>query len=272
MLLGFKYKTLTNRFLVMARLICVVVLFCLTYCGGPQDASAQFDGGGDFGLPTDGGDFGGGDGGGDGGDFGGGGIGGGGLGGGTGGDGAFGDDFGNVLGGEQTDDQRNQGFVGATGTRIQQNGFVGPPGETSGAPLADGASFGGGTNGAGGGGGGGGGGSGGGGGNNRNSGFGGPGQEKGFQVFRSSVRANLRPRFSFPQVNGSQVADRFQNRIRRIPHMGNDGAGVQISISNRTATIQGFVGSAEERDRIERQLRLEPGVYRINDQSQIVGQ
>ncbi len=269
MLLSFKLKSSKSRFLVVARLICVVVLFSFTYCGGPQDAAAQFDGGGggggidpgDLGFPTDGGDFGGG-----GGDLGGGGNFGGNIGGGS---GVFGDDFGNVLGGEETTDLRNQGFVGPTGTRIQENGFIGQPGELSGPPLSDGASFGGGTNDVGSGGG-----TGGGGGRrnnqNQNTGFGGTGQVKGFQVFRSSVRANLRPQFSSPRASGSRVADRFQNRIRRIPNMGNDGAGVQISIANQTATIQGFVGSAEERSRIERQLRLEPGVYRVNNQSQIV--
>ena len=263
MLQSLKRKSSQVPTLAIARLICLVLIFCFTYCSGPQDALAQIDGGGgidggDFGFPTDGGDFGGGD---FGGDFG--------IGGDTdsGDVGAFGDDVAAVIGGAETTDLRNQGFVGATSTRIQENGFVGPPGESSAAPLASGASFGGGTNdvetggarGAPG--------------NNRNqnTGFGGAGQVKGFEIFRSNVRANLRPQFSSPQVSGYQVADRFQNRIRRIPSMGNDAAGVQISITDQTATIQGFVGSAEESQRIERQLRLEPGVYRINNQSQIVG-
>lgn len=264
---NFKPKFPTFRSLVIVRLFCVIALFSFTYCGGAQDAAGQIDGGvdpGDFALPTDPGDFGSIDNGvsgqGSSGNLGG-----------IGGDaGAFGDDFGNVLGGEQTVDQRNQGFVGATGTRIQDNGFVGPPGETSGPPLADGASFGGGTNDVGGSGGGGGGGRGG---NfqNQNSGFGGTGEVKGFEVYRSNVRANLRPQFSSPRVSSYQVADRFQNRIRRIPTMSNDGVGVQLSISNGTATMQGFVGSPEESNRIQRQLRLEPGVYRINNQTQIMG-
>lgn len=266
--ISFKHKSSTRRSLVIARLLCVMALFTLTYCGAPQDAAAQFDDGaggidpGDLGFPTDPGDFGDTDT--DGGDFGGFG---GGVGGGIGG---FGGDFGSVLGGEDTDDQRNQGFIGPTGTRIQENGFVGSPGENSGPPLAAGASFGGGTNDVGGGGAGGAGGRG----NtqNQNNGFGGTGQVKGFQIFRSNVRANLRPQFSSPQVGGFESADRFQNRIRRIPSMGNDGGGVQISISNQTATIQGFVRSHEERNRIERQLRLEPGVYRINNFSQVIGQ
>ena len=268
MLLSFKLNSPIRRSLVITRLLCVIALFSFTYCGGLQDAAAQFDGidGGDLGGidgggidggGVDGGDLGGIDGGGLGGITGGGGLGTGGIG------GLFGDNFGNAFG-EETVDERNQGFVGPTSTFIQDNGFVGPPGPSS--PQGEG-SFGGGTNNVGGGGGG------GGGGNNQNNntGFGGTGEIKGFQVFRSGVRANLRPRFTSPQVSGFQTADRFQNRIRRIPNMANDGGGVQISISNQTATIQGFVGSFEERSRIERQLRLEPGVYRINNQAQVIG-
>ena len=251
-----------------------MAIFSLTYCGGPQDVTAQIDGG-DLGI--DAGDFG--IGGGGDADFGGqidtggdlGGIGTG-TGGGTGGQGAFGENIGEVLSSADTTDQRNQGFVGATGTRIQELGFIGPPGETSAPQLADGASFGGGTNDVSLASGGGGGGGGGANNQNRNTGFGGTGEMKGFEVFRSSVRANLRPRFSFPQANGNEIAGRFQNRVRRLPGMANDGAGVQISISNQTATIQGFVGSAEESKRIERQLRLEPGVYKINNQATVVGQ
>lgn len=252
-----------------------LVLLIFTCCIAVQDAGAQTGGGGGVGgggnVPVDGGGIGGGNAGGDnGGDFGGNT----GAEAGTGGDndsGAFGDDpaFGEVLGGVDTTDVRNQGFVGSTGPQIQEGGFVGPPGEFSGPPLADGASFGGGVNdvnlAAGGGGGN----------QNRNAGFGGVGQQgqvKGFEVFRSSVRANLRQQFTSPNVPGYQIADRFQNRIQRLPNMGSDGTGVRISIEGKIATMAGYVRSAEESSRIERQLRLEPGVYKIENRTQIAGQ
>ncbi len=265
MLLSLKQKSPKHPLLEIAPIICLIGIFSFTYFGGAQDAVGQINGGGtidagDFGGPTDGGDFGGTD---IGGDFG---IGGGtsaGTGAGVGAD-AFGEGFGDVLGGGETEDVRNQGFVGATSTRIQENGFVGPVGSVS----ADGADFGGGINNVETGG------AVGGGRNNQNqnTGFGGTGQVKGFEIFRSNVRANLRRQFSSPQVSGYQVADRFQNRIRRLPNMASDGAGVQITIDNQTATMHGFVGSVEESQRIQRQLRLEPGVYRINNQTRIIGQ
>ena len=239
-----------------------IVLLLFTCCCGVQDAHAQIDGG----------DLGGGgaiDVGNNNTDTGGGNIGTGG------GDTAsvFGNDenFGSVLGGVDTADVRNQGFVGSTSTVIQENGFVGPPGETSGPPLSDGASFGGGVNDVGGGTGGGGGGAAGN--QNRNTGFGAAGQQgivKGFEVLRSSVRANLRPQFAAPQVSGSQVVQRFQNRIRQQPNMGSDGGGIQISIEGTTATMVGYAQSAEESNRVERQLRLEPGVYRIENKTQVL--
>ena len=118
-----------------------------------------------------------------------------------------------------SDDTRNQGFVGATAEGIQTLGFVGASSETSGPPLTDGATFGGGVNDSGtqatGGGGGTGGNAGGAGGGGLNGGFGGAGgvaggvggggqlgggTENGFQVIRSSVRARLVPRINAPTI------------------------------------------------------------------------
>lgn len=249
-------------------LLAVIVFTCSI---GAEDTRAQFDGGGGGiggGVPVDGG-------GNVGGDFAGNDAGNIGNDGGNDG-GNFGDDagFGEVLGGAATSDQRNQGFVGSTGTQIQESGFVGPPGETTGPPLADGANFGGGVNDvslANGGGGG----NNAARGNNRNTGFGITGQQgivKGFEVLRSSVRANLRPQFASPTVTPVQIQNRFQQTIRRLPSMTTDGNGVTISIVGTTATITGVVGSESESNRIQRQLRLQPGVYRIDNQTQVINQ
>ena len=222
-----------------------------------QDIFAQIDGGGIADLQALG-------------DGGGGTIGGGGGGGGGDGIAAFGSEQADLLSNVQIDDVRNQGFVGATAERIQGLGFVGPPGETSGPPLADGASIGGGVNdggaAAGGGAAGGGFGGGGGGGNNQQNGFGGIGQGKGFQVVRKGVRTALTPRFASPTRSSRQISTRFSNRIRRQPNMANDGGGMFVSINGRVATVSGFAQSEAERSRFMRQLRLEPGIDRIVDQ------
>jgi len=237
----------------------IAVLALFTCLLPSQDIFAQ--GIADLGALQGGGDGGGGIGG-----LGGGGIGGGGIGGGDSGIG----DIGNAFNGGQIEDLRNQGFVGATAERIQGLGFVGPPGETSGPPLADGASIGGGVNdggaAAGGGAAGGGFGGGGGGGNNQQNGFGGIGQGKGFQVVRKGVRTALTPRFASPTRTTRQISTRFTNRIRRQPNMANDGGGMLVSINGRVATVSGFAQSEAERSRFIRQLRLEPGIDRIVDQ------
>ncbi len=167
-----------------------------------------------------------------------------------------------LLSGVSSDDVRNQGFVGATGERIQELGFVGPPGETSGPPLADGASFGGGVNDGGGGGGFGGGNAG----RNQQNGFGGFGQGKGFQVIRKGVRTALSPRFASPTRSNAEISNRFNNRIGRLPVMANDGGGLSVSINQRVATVTGYAQTEAERSRFIRQLRLEPGIDRVIDQ------
>ena len=193
------------------------------------------------------------------------------------------------LGGD-TEDTRNQGFVGATSFQLQATGFIGASSETSGPPLSTGTSFGGGVNdsgvqatGGGVGGAAGGGGNGGG----LNGGFGGAdplgaGTENGFQVIRSSVRARLVPQINAPQIPNGQIVSRFQNRFSRQPVPQSAGppfsdaafssvstSGVNVQVENRTAVLTGVVGSPAERDRWERQLRLEPGIYQINNQIQV---
>ena len=219
------------------------------------------------------------------------------TGGGTGGGGTSGSD-GMVepvqidIGGDGVD-SRNQGFVGATSFSLVEQGFIGASSETSGPPLSEGTSFGGGVNDsgtqatAGGGGGAGGGGAGAGaGGGGVNGGFGGQagtGTENGFQVIRQSVRARLVPRINAAPISSQQTMIRFQNRIARqpVPQSQNQtgsrftsssagSSNVNVQIENRTAVLTGFVGSASERDRWERQLRLEPGVDRIVNQIETV--
>ena len=176
-----------------------------------------------------------------------------------GGDGGGGGGAGGFGGGaDQVDIQtsentRNQGFVGPTAPGISaepQDGFVGAVSEQSGPPLAAG-SFGGGVNnvtpptfsGA-------------------NTGGGG-GEMNGFTVNRRSVRARLRPSFYAPRAPSAVVTSRFQNHYSRQPGSQSTGGQYSIAVNNRTAYIRGWVNNAADSQRLERQLRLEPGVYRI---------
>ena len=217
--------------------------------GATVNGAGQIDqGSGDFGQQAIGG--------------GGGGVGGGGIGDGVG-------QATDLLEAVDLIDVRNRGFVGSAAPRIIEQGFVGPPGEQTGPPLGDGATFGGGVNdGQTVGGGGGGGGAGGGGG--QRNGFGGVGgQEKGFQVQRKGIRTSLSPRFAAPQLSANEIGNRFQSRLSRQPMLRNDNRSMTVRIENRTAIVSGFAGSQAEQDRFIRQLRLEPGIDRIKNQVQV---
>lgn len=165
---------------------------------------------------------------------------------------------------EISPDTRNQGFIGATAPGIQELGFVGAASDNSGPPLAEGASFGGGVNSSVGGGGGGARGTAG-----QGQGFGPAGAENGFTVIRGNLRTRLRPRYAVPQVAPQEISSRFNNRFYRLPESDEFAGQFSISINNRTATISGAVESQEHSDRIVRQLRLEPGVYAIDNQLRI---
>ncbi len=163
---------------------------------------------------------------------------------------------------EEFDDTRNQGFVGVTADRIQESGFIGRS-VLLGSPLAEGASFGGGVNNvdsnqvniggtaAGG-----------------RGGFGAAGN--GVQVIRRSMRSRVRPSFEAPKLSEAQVSGRFERRMGLQPSEVATSNSYSVSLKNRTATLSGSVGSKAESDRLIRQLRLEPGVYKVINRLKVV--
>jgi hypothetical protein len=162
-----------------------------------------------------------------------------------------------------SEDVRNQGFVGATATRVRDFGFVGAAADLSGPPLAPEATFGGGVNNTVGGGGGAGG---------RaavGQGFGAAGTQNGFSVTRQNLRARLVPSFSSPTQTASQVVSRFNNDFYRLPIAQEFSGEYEVSVNQRTATITGSVRSPADADRLIRQLRLQPGIYHIDNQLRI---
>lgn len=167
---------------------------------------------------------------------------------------------------EFSEDTRNQGFIGSSATRIQEFGFVGRPSVLIGPPLSEGASLGGGVNDSVG--------StvniGGGGGNARGGGAAGFGAaSNGVTITRRSMRSKVRPNFSAPRLNGAQVSNRFDSHYSLQPGSQFQRKNYSINIQNRTAFLNGSVTTLAESERLVRQLRLEPGVYKIVNQLQI---
>ena len=232
----------------MNRLLQIFVLSFLLLSASAIFAQDGLDpgtvnGGIDGGVPLDGGDLG--DGGGQDGvnDGGGGGGGGGGT-----------IDAGELATevGERLDDERSQGFVGATGSAIESGntdilggspGFIGPTSEVieaiSGAPDVP-----------------------------RQGGAAGQGsaegQMNGFEVSRSTVRARVVPNFTFNDVPKEVLSQRFEQRLLRIPNVGAAAAsGIRVEIQGTTALISGSAPNQRAIDDLLGQLRMEPGVYRI---------
>jgi hypothetical protein len=174
-------------------------------------------------------------------------------------------DLGEALELDETEDNRNQGFVGAAATRIQEQGFVGRPGQLVAPPLSDEGTLGGGVNdsvqstiniNAGGGTGGG------------AAGFG--AATNGVTITRRSMRSRVRPSFSAPRFTGTQVSTRFNKHFVLQPGSKTQPASYSINIQDRTAVLNGSVQTSAESERLVRQLRLEPGVYKIVNQLQIL--
>ncbi len=174
-------------------------------------------------------------------------------------------------------DERNQGFIGPNGQQIIDQGFVGASTQLSGGQPTSGNSFGGGVNTQGGGGAGGRGGGGAlgaqglrstGGAMGRNTGLGGFGNTNTAGV-RRSVRNRLVNQVQVNRTPSAEVARRFSSRIDRIPTIAGLSDSVQISLVNGTATLTGNVPTAEAANKLERQLRLEPGVYKIDNRLQV---
>ena len=167
----------------------------------------------------------------------------------------------------EIEDRRNQGFVGSTAAVSVEQGFVGPQGSDTALPIGDGRSFGGGTNGTGGGGGGGGGGGNAGGG--QNVGGQGTATTNGFTVVRRSVRARLSPQFTSRSLNDNAAQSRFLSHVYRQPAIQTLSPGLSVQFVGETAIISGVTASAADAERLVRQLRLEPGVYKIENQATV---
>lgn len=87
------------------------------------------------------------------------------------------------------------------------------------------------------------------------------------RVIRRSLRTRLVPKITISTpVTPDFVASQFQQRLLRNPTSRADYEGVQVRVENKTAFLSGQVRSPEIRARVESMARLEPGIYRIDNQ------
>jgi len=103
----------------------------------------------------------------------------------------------------------------------------------------------------------------------RGGGVGGNAQN-GFVVTRRSIRARLNVQISAPVISGQIRSNRFNQRISRNPVLRAYASTVALSVEGRTGRLTGIVGSEKQKSMLERQARLEPGIYNIVNQIQVV--
>ena len=182
--------------------------------------------------------------------------------------GLFGGDlsFGNLGDNNSSNSRFPSGFVGSSFQNTissgngypvhvsELGGFVGSTAEAVGGPASTGGGgTGGGTRGGGG-------------------GFrgGGNGQNpNGLTINRDrQIRSRLVASFNPRPNTARQMTSRFSRRVAAMPRI-RDAGSVNVSIQNGTAVLTGTVRDARQAEAIERQLRLEPGVNRIENRTKV---
>ncbi len=101
-------------------------------------------------------------------------------------------------------------------------------------------------------------------------GAGGGGLDNGFRVFRTqSIRSRVVPAFRSQVPAPQTVASRFSRRISTLPTTRQFTNSINVAMRGREAVITGTAENQQQLDRIQRQLRLEPGVSSIVNQAMI---
>jgi hypothetical protein len=96
----------------------------------------------------------------------------------------------------------------------------------------------------------------------------------GFEVARAGLRTRLVPVFQAnrPQQYDEAISVNFDSRLNRLPNAAAFAGDVNMVVNGRQAILTGNVSSIEDRDRAERLARLEPGIYRIDNQITVSNQ
>ncbi len=92
-------------------------------------------------------------------------------------------------------------------------------------------------------------------------------QQNGFEVARRGLRTRINPQIVVNnRMTPAQHSTEMRQRLARIPAVAELAANINVSIQGTTAVLTGTVATEDERERIIRMTRLEPGIFRIDDQ------
>ncbi len=89
-------------------------------------------------------------------------------------------------------------------------------------------------------------------------------------VTRRSIRTRMRPSFSAPTVPISTRVSNFSDRLSRTTSLRGMTQNVKYVLEGRTGRLTGTVKSEEQKKLLERQVRLEPGVYKVVNELRVV--
>jgi osmotically-inducible protein OsmY len=86
------------------------------------------------------------------------------------------------------------------------------------------------------------------------------------QQLKTSVRAALRSEISIRPQSVVAYTTQFQNRMTRLPALQRFNDHVEVSVSGRTATLRGSVGSKREADMLAKLALMEAGISSVDNQ------
>ena len=105
----------------------------------------------------------------------------------------------------------------------------------------------------------------------RNAGGDGTGNTNGFNVDRTTpIRSRVVRAFRAPTIAPVSIANRVNRRLSSLPATRQFSDSMDVAMRGRTAVISGTARSQTQIDRVKRQLRLEPGVSRIETQVRLI--
>jgi hypothetical protein len=99
--------------------------------------------------------------------------------------------------------------------------------------------------------------------------FGMAGNQNFFEVTRGALRGAVQLDFEYPEFTNTQVVNQFATSFSRLPETRSFTGQYQVTVNDKKATVTGWVGSKADSDRLIAQLRLQPGIYEIENNLQI---
>ncbi len=100
------------------------------------------------------------------------------------------------------------------------------------------------------------------------------GATNGFEVVRGGIRTRLVPKFlvNRTSLSSETISTNFNSRLNRLPVTQSFAGNVNLIVDGRKGILTGNVSNDEDRARVERLARLEPGIYQIDNQITVSGQ